>query len=77
MTTTLLTLRIVHTTNGYVLEHNGVDVRDAHGNNRWSSLDEVMGVFSKLVLSDALIRIHVLDVPPQCITPYMNGDIEC
>ncbi len=77
MTTTLLTLRIIHTTKGYMLEHNGRNVHDTHGSNCWDTLDEVMREFSKLVLSDALIPIRVLDIPPQCTTPYMNGDIEC
>jgi len=79
--TVVLSLRIIHTDKGYMLKHNGKYVFNRHGNNswddRWATLDEVMEVFSKLVLSDALIPIQVLDIPPQCTTPYMNGDIEC
>ena len=79
--TDVLSLRIIRTDSGYMLEHNGKYVFNRHGNNswddRWATLDEVMEVFSKLVLSDALIPIQVLDIPPQCTTPYMNGDIEC
>ena len=79
--TDVLSLRIIRTDKGYMLKHNGKYVFDRHGNNswddRWATLDEVMEVFSKLVLSDALIPIQVLDIPPQCTTPYMNGDIEC
>jgi hypothetical protein len=79
--TDVLSLRIIRTDKGYMLKHNGKYVFNRHGNNswddRWATLDEVMEVFSKLVLSDALIPIQVLDIPPQCTTPYMNGDIEC
>jgi hypothetical protein len=79
--TDVLSLRIIRTDKGYMLKHNGKYVFNRHGNNswddRWATLDEVMEVFSKLVLSDALIPIQVLDIPPQCTTPYMNGDTEC
>ena len=75
--TEVLSLRIIHTDTGYMLEHNNDYVHDNKGDDRWATLDEVMEVFSKLVLSDALIPIQVLDIPPQCTTPYMNGDIEC
>jgi hypothetical protein len=79
--TEVLSLRIVRTDKGFMLEHNGKYVVDRHGNNSWdncwATLDDVMEVFSKLVLSDALIPMRVLNIPPQCATPYMNGDIEC
>ena len=75
--TEVLSLRIIRTDKGFMLEHNGKYVVDRHGNNCWATLDDVMEVFSKLVLSDALIRPIVVDLPPQCTTPYMNGDIEC
>jgi len=79
--TDVLSLRIIRTDSGYMLEHNGKYVFNRHGNNswddRWATLDEVMEVFSKLVLSDALIPPIVVNFPPQCTTPYMNGDIEC
>ena len=79
--TEVLSLRIIRTDKGYMLEHNGKHVFNRHGNNSWdncwATLDEVMEVFSKLVLSDALIRPIAVDFPPQCTTPYMNGDIEC
>lgn len=75
--TDVLSLRIIHTDTGYMLEHNNDYVHDKNGANCWATLDDVMEVFSKLVLSDALIPMRVLDIPPQCTTPYMNGDIEC
>jgi len=75
--TEVLSLRIIRTDKGFMLEHNGAYVCDSSGAICWPTLDDVMEVFSKLVLSDALIPMRVLDIPPQCTTPYMNGDIEC
>ena len=75
--TDVLSLRIIRTDKGYMLEHNGAYVCDKNGGICWATLDEVMEVFSKLVLSDALIPPIAVNLPPQCTTPYMNGDIEC
>jgi hypothetical protein len=72
MSTTLLTLRIIRTNNGYMLEHNDDYVHDRHGDNCWDSLDEVMEEFSKLVLSDSLISSRLLDIPLGCDTPILQ-----
>jgi hypothetical protein len=75
--TEVLSLRVIRTDKGYMLKHTGAYVCDRSGAICWATLDDVMEVFSKLVLSDALIPPIVVDLPPQCTTPYMNGDIEC
>ena len=72
MTTTLLTLRIIRTSNGYMLEHNDEYVNDRHGDNCWDSLDDVMEEFSKLVLSDSLLSVRLLDIPLGCDTPILQ-----
>ncbi len=68
MSTTLLTLRIIRTSNGYMLEHNDEYVHDMHGDNCWDSLYDVMEEFSKLVLSDVLISTRLMNIQPDCGT---------
>lgn len=72
MSTTILTLRIIRTSNGYMIEHNDEYVCDMHGDNCWDSLDDTMEEFSKLVLSDALIPVRPLDIQPICGTPALQ-----
>jgi hypothetical protein len=72
MSTTILTLRIIRTSNGYMLEHNDEYVYDMHGDNCWDSLDDAMEEFSKLVLSDELMPARLLDIQPDCGTPALQ-----
>lgn len=72
MDTTILTLRIIRTSNGYMLEHDNEYVHDRHGDNCWDSLDQTMEEFSKLVLSDALIPVRSVDIPLGCDTPILQ-----
>jgi hypothetical protein len=78
--TEVLSLRIIHTDKGYMLKHNGKYVFNRHGNNswddRWATLDEVMEVFSKLVLSDALIPPRGVFIEPDCGTPMLEASQE-
>jgi hypothetical protein len=79
--TEVLSLRIIRTDKGYMLKHNGKYVFNRHGNNswddRWATLDEVMEVFSKLVLSDALIPPRGVFIEPDCGTPTEEFEPDC
>lgn len=75
--TEVLSLRIIRTDKGYMLEHNGAYVCDKNGGICWATLDEVMEVFSKLVLSDALIPPRGVFIEPDCGTPTEEFEPDC
>ena len=73
--TEVLSLRIIRTNIGYMVEHNGDYLCDSKGDNCWDTLDDAMNQFSKLVLSDALIPPLKVYIEPDCGTPFVTEDM--